>query len=733
MTDEDLRPLLNDEQWRAAVAPDGPLLILAAAGTGKTRTLVYRLVHLIGRGVDPRRILLLTFTNRAAREMIDRTREATGGFSPHFSSGTFHHCANWLLRKYGASLGIAPDFAVLDAEDQRGIMGRILKDRGHRPKDRDFPKREVVLSLLSGAVNRNLDPADWIERKGPEFSAQADELLACMREYDRRKRELGALDFDDLLVRALRLLREDARVRELVQEHFEHVLVDEYQDTNALQSSFVDLVAARHRNLSVVGDDFQCIYSWRGSDYNNIMSFADRYPDARVVKLETNYRSLGPILDLANASIRNNREQFARYAKVLRPARESGGAPRPRLVEVHDGDAQADELVDAVRTALRRGFRPCEIAVLYRSHFHAMEAELALTKLGIPYRITSGTGFYEQKHVKDAVSLLRLAATPDDALSFLRVMELLPAVGDATAERLWERLGRRFDPSDPAACEALLDALPARARAAWRPVGEALGAFGRAAFPGSAKALLDAFLDSFYRDLLRKEYETPEEREDDLGALEADIAKYESLRAFLDNVALLTNLDREGGPASGSAGASPAESILLSTIHQAKGLEWPVVILLWCVEGMFPSSRSLDDQGGDEEERRLFYVAVTRARESLTVFRPHVRTMADGGVMPCTPSRFLKEVPADLFERVDRTGGFDEGYSLGWNGGWGGGYGRGGGYGGRGGYRLRSSLFGGVSEAPPSGGSSGGYRLRSGLLGGGGDDEPTFGPGGARR
>ena len=733
MTDEDLRPLLNDEQWRAAVAPDGPLLILAAAGTGKTRTLVYRLVHLIGKGVDPRRILLLTFTNRAAREMIDRTREATGGFSPHFSSGTFHHCANWLLRKYGAALGIAPDFAVLDAEDQRGIMGRVLKDRGHRPKDRDFPKREVVLSLLSGAVNRNLDPADWIEKRGTEFAVQSDELLACMREYARRKRELGALDFDDLLVQALRLLREDGRVRELVQEHFLHVLVDEYQDTNALQSSFVDLVAARHRNLSVVGDDFQCIYSWRGSDYNNIMSFADRYPDARVVKLETNYRSRGPILDLANASIRNNREQFARYAKVLRPARETEGAPRPQLVEVHDGDAQADELVDAVRTALRRGFRPCEIAVLYRSHFHAMEAELALAKRGIPYRITSGTGFYEQKHVKDAVSLLRLAATPDDALSFLRVMELLPAVGDATAERLWDRLGRRFDPSDPAACEALQDALPARARAAWRPVGEALGNFGRSTCPANAKALLDSFLDSFYRDLLRKEYEAPEEREDDLVALEGDIAKYESLRAFLDNVALLTNLDREGGSATGSAGASPAESILLSTIHQAKGLEWPVVILLWCVEGMFPSPRSIEDQEGDEEERRLFYVAVTRARESLTVFQPHVRTMADGGVFPCARSRFLKEVPGELFERVDKTGGFED--AIGWGGGWGGRGGWGGGYGGgRGGYRLRSSVFGGASEPPPSlppVGGRGGYRLRSGLLGN--DDEPTYGPGGAKR
>ena len=513
-----------------------------------------------------------------------------------------------------------------------------------------------------------------------------------MREYVRRKRELHAMDFDDLLVNALRLLREDEFVRERYQERFLHVLVDEYQDTNALQSSFVDLLAGRHRNLSVVGDDFQCIYSWRGSDYRNIMDFPERYPDARIVKLERNYRSYAPILDLANASIAHNVDQFP---KTLRPTRDGGG-PLPTLVEVFDGKEQASEVVRLVSEARAAGYRNGDIAVLYRSHFNAVDAQIALTRAGVPFTITSGTSFYEQAHVKDATALLRLAESPEDGLAFSRVLRLLPAVGDSTAERLWARLGARFDAGDPVAREALLDALPSRARAAWAPVGEALGDYGSTPFPKNATSLLSAFLEAFYRDYLRKEFEAPDEREDDLRELSADVAGHASVREFLDDVSLLTNLDREGRAAEGG-------SVLLSTVHQAKGLEWPVVILLWCVEGLFPSSRALEDQGDDEEERRLFYVAVTRARDRLHLLQPHQRNTPEGGVFDCRRSRFLREVPASLYARDDRTGGAD----LPWGGG------RSVGWGGRGGW------------------GGGGYRGRPALPGLDGDGgEPSFGPGG---
>ena len=679
----DLQSLLNPEQFEAATAPDGPLLILAAAGTGKTRTLVYRVVHLIERGVGPDEILLLTFTNRAAREMLERADAATRGLTSGLWGGTFHHVANRMLRRFGPSLGYPSDFPILDADDQKTLMGRCIKELGHSPKE--FPKRELVLSLLSGAVNRGLEPAEFLERRAGSFDASPESMLRVMEEYRARKLELHAMDFDDLLVNALRLLRENENARRLYQERFRHVLVDEYQDTNILQSQFVDLLSARHRNLSVVGDDFQCIYSWRGSDYRNIMDFPERHPGTRIVKLERNYRSRPEILAVANASIAHNADQFSKTLRATRP----GGAGRPEHVELGDGLSLGREVVALVRRALDDGYAPSDIAVLYRAHFNATESQLALAKARIPYRITSGTGFYEQQHVKDALALLRLAETPADGVSFERVAQLLPSVGETVCRRVWNALGNRFDAADPASRKALLDALPARARRAWEPVGEAMAAYRRGVFPSNVAALFESFRSSFYDEKMRREFENPEERGDDLKELAADIASHDGVREFLQDVALLTNLDR-------GAGADPAErekSVLLSTVHQAKGLEWPVVIVPWVCEGIFPSGRALAEQEGDGEERRLFYVAVTRAKDRLHLLQPRWRKTPDGGFFECQPSRFLRELPDGLLDfRPDTSAGRT---ALAWGdeapvyrpgggrGGWGGGgWGRGGGGGG---------------------------------------------------
>ncbi len=644
----DLQSLLNPEQFEAATAPDGPLLILAAAGTGKTRTLVYRVVHLIERGFGADEILLLTFTNRAAREMLERADAATRGMAGGLWGGTFHHVANRMLRRYGPSLGFPSDFPILDADDQRALMGRCIKELGHSPKE--FPKRELVLSLLSGAVNRGLSPAEFLDSRAGTYDASVESMLRVMDEYRARKRELHAMDFDDLLVNALRLLRENENARRVYQEKFRHVLVDEYQDTNALQSQFVDLLAAKHRNLSVVGDDFQCIYSWRGSDYRNIMDFPERHPGTRIVKLERNYRSRPEILAVANASIAHNVEQFPKTLRATRP----GSPLRPEHVELSDGLALGREVVSLVRRALDDGYSPSDIAVLYRAHFNATEAQLALAKARIPYRITSGTGFYEQQHVKDALALLRLAENPSDGLSFDRVVQLLPSVGETVSRRVWNALGDRFDASDPDARKAILDALPGRARRAWEPVGEALAAYRRGVFPANVAALFDSFRSSFYDEKLRRDFENPEERGDDLKELAADIASHDGVRAFLEDVALLTNLDR-------GRGLDPEErekSVLLSTVHQAKGLEWPVVILLWVCEGIFPSGRAMAEQGGDGEERRLFYVAVTRAKDRLHLLQPRWRKTPDGGFFDCAPSRFLRELPDGLLDvRPDASSG----------------------------------------------------------------------------
>ena len=644
----DLRALLNPEQYEAATAPDGPLLVLAAAGTGKTRTLVYRVVHLLEKGVPPERILLLTFTNRAAREMLERAQAATLGLAGGLWGGTFHSVANRMLRRHARALGYPPDFAILDSDDQRSLMGRVIKELGYKPKE--FPKREVVLSLLSGAINRNVPAAEWLERRAASLDETPEKLLEAMDRYQAAKLEIHAMDFDDLLVNGLRLLRENDEARERFQERFLHVLVDEYQDTNALQSEFVDVLGARHGNVSVVGDDFQCIYSWRGSEYRNIMDFPERHPGTRIVKLERNYRSKKPILDLANASIAHNPEQFP---KTLRPTREGAGT-LPLLVETADGRSQAARVVELVRESLDAGYRPDQIAVLYRAHYNAVDVQLALARAGVQYAITSGTGFYEMAHVKDVVSLLRVAEGTGDGLSLERVLRLLPAVGEATAAKVVRKVDGLPDPGSETARETLAESLPPRARVSWSKLSDELGRYGHKAFPERVKDLVDVFLDTFYRERLRKDYDNADDRENDIRELLADIAGHDSAKAFLSDVALLTNLDREA--ARKDAAGAPGGTVLLSTVHQAKGLEWPVVILIWLSEGVFPSSRALEDQGGDDEERRLFYVAVTRARDRLYLLQPFMRTMPDGGSFRTEKSRFLRELPKTLYEREAASG-----------------------------------------------------------------------------
>ena len=379
------------------------------------------------------------------------------------------------------------------------------------------------------------------------------------------------------------------------------------------------------------------------------MQFPERHPGTRIVKLERNYRSKKPILDLANASIAHNPEQFP---KTLRATR--------------DGAASAPKVIEIVEENLDSGYRPGDIAILYRAHFNAVDVQLALARAGVRYSITSGTGFYELSHVKDVVSLLRVAEGMDDPLAFSRVLRLLPAVGEATAEKIVRKFGGAVDSGDEAALVAIGDALPPRARASWGRLAAALAIYPRMAFPERVKTLVEAFLDAFYRERLRKDYENADDRENDIRELLADIAGHESVRSFLSDVALLTNLDREAASKAGKGGDGGG-TVLLSTIHQAKGLEWPVVIVLWLSEGVFPSSRAIDDQGGDDEERRLFYVAVTRARDRLWLMQPCLRTTPDGGRFHVEKSRFLREIPQSLYE-LECAGGVSS-FERGWGGG----------------------------------------------------------------
>ena len=642
----DLSTLLNPEQLEAATAPDGPLLILAAAGTGKTRTLVYRVVHLVERGYSPSELMLITFTNRAAREMLLRAEDVAAGITSGLWGGTFHHIGNRILRKFGPRIGYPPDFTILDADDQKSLMGACIKAEGFTAKT--FPKKEVVLGLVSGAANRGIDFGDYLEAKREGIEAEPDQVMKVANAYYRRKFDMHAMDFDDLLVKSLSLLAEHEDVRRYYQERFRHVLVDEYQDMNPLQSDFVEILAAGHNNLSVVGDDFQCIYSWRGSDYQNIMQFPKRHPDARIVKLERNYRSRPEILSVANESIKHNPEQFQ---KVLRPTRPSDSR-RPLLYSVYSDREQTDRVLEIVRAAKAEGFSYSDIAVLYRSHFHSIEAQIAFAKGRIPHAITSGIGFFEQAHAKDVIALLRLCEFPAESLAFARVLGLLNGMGPATVERVWNKLGGLFQAEDADQRANLLAFLPEKARVQWRPIGEAIAAYKADTSPEAVTALVHAFISGFYESHLKKDFENWEDRLDDVRELASEVQSRGNIRDFLADIALMTNVDREGErEASGEARNEPR--VLLSTVHQAKGLEWPVVIILWAVEGMFPSSRSIAEEADDAEERRLFYVAVTRAKERLHIMTPRMRYMHDGGAMPCEPSRFVREIPQNLLEKCE--------------------------------------------------------------------------------
>ena len=694
----DFSKLLNPEQCAAATAGEGPLLVLAAAGTGKTRTLVHRVAYLVEQGIPPDRILLLTFTNRAAREMLERAQKVVGPHVRTIWSGTFHSICARFLRRYGSFLGYRQDFQIIDEEDQKKLIGDLIKAGVADPKD--FPKKDVVAKMISEAANERKSVASIAARWQTKVAGVDPEAIARIAEkYAVRKQELGVMDFDDLLVNGLRLLQEQAGLRDRLQEHFQYVLVDEYQDTNGLQAEFTDILAARHRNIMAVGDDFQCIYTWRGAQIENIMEFPRRWPGCRIVKLERNYRSVPGVLDVANVVMRDAPNQFE---KILRPVRSAIGG-KPTAYKVFNGKAQAQEILRVIGEARELGYRCSDIAVLYRSHYQSIDVQMAMARSKLPFRITSGVGVFEQVHVKDVLAYLRLLVSPFDELSFLRFVRLLPGVGEKSAATYWERLGRQFDGKRREDREALGKLIGAKAKAVWPPIAKCMECAADHLAEGEVGELVEDFADLFYEDHLRRTWEEAEaeDRLSDVKELAVQIADAENgLEGFLADVALLTNLDaRRNDP--------DTDKITLSTVHQAKGMEWPVVIVPWLSEGMFPSSKA-GEEGRMDEERRLFYVVVTRAKDHLHLFSPIMRKSADGSEFPVEPSLFLKEIPPELIFVRKVTTGVDFSGGGGYGGGYGGAYG--GGYGG--GYRRLGGGYG-------SGGRGGGY-------GSGGRGAPTY-------
>ena len=642
----DFRASLNDEQFNAVTAAPGPLLVLAGAGSGKTRTLTYRVAYLLSQGVKPGEILLLTFTNKAAKEMLNRVQDLTGIEPARFWGGTFHSLGHRALRIYGEAVGLPRNFTILDADESESLLKQAVEGEEKLFfKDKTNPRPGPLFNVLSLARNTQLPLAETVTRNFPQYADISHRLPAFDAAYTKKKRTQNVVDYDDLLELWLKLLTDAPEVAAYFAHRFRHVLVDEYQDTNTIQAQIVDRLAAHHCVMAV-GDDAQCIYSWRGADFENIMTFPNRHPGTVIHRIETNYRSTPEILALANGVLLAQ-PKGRHFDKELRAAR--GHAQKPFLVQCMDDREQAEFILKRIRALVEdEGVAMNEIAILYRSHFLALEIQVALSRAGIPYHITSGVKFFERQHIRDAVALLRFVYNPSDVTAWSRVAVLLPKIGEKGAQKIYAaaadhaRLLQKdfLDvlPSDDVKSKVAKDA-----REDWQNFCDSLKQVSEVMRTGKPSDAVETAVDGWYGDYLKGAYADYVDRLDELKALVGFAGRFEEMQDFLAQIMLLNSetSDRQVDP--------DAEAIKLTTVHQAKGLEYDVVFLIGLADGQFPGRRSIE-AGDVEEERRLFYVAVTRARNELYLSFPKIASRAGPGGMMLTPSRFILELPTDLYE-----------------------------------------------------------------------------------
>jgi DNA helicase-2/ATP-dependent DNA helicase PcrA len=632
---------LNEEQLNVVLSDDGPILVIAGAGSGKTRVVTYRVARLLERGVPPGGILLLTFTNKAAREMLHRVEHLVKMDTRYIWGGTFHHIGNLILRQHAERVGYRRSFTILDNEDAKDVVELAIKASGIDTKGRMFPKAGVVKELFSYAANTMQTVDEAIRERSPFFYDIADEMTAVHRIYMEKKREANAMDFDDLLTHWHRLLAEDEELRRLYAMTFRHILVDEYQDTNRIQSEIIDFMGILNRNVMVVGDDAQSIYSFRGANFQNILDFPKRYGEAKVYKLETNYRSTPEILDLANNSISFN---FNQFEKTLRSVKKSGVVPV--VAPSRDVIQQAEFVAQRILELSDEGVPLDRISVLYRAHYHSMEVQMELTRRGIPFEIRSGLRFFEQAHIKDVVSFLRVMSNPDDEVSWKRMLRIFPRIGKKTADHIYDYLREQGDPFDPLISGTIADTFKGIRRENIEVWSELFGELKNLLSDEAPGDMISAVLKHGYIEYLKLTYPNYEARLEDLGQLINFSTRYHSLETFLSELSLMSGISGEEIVA---AGDRDDERVILSTIHQAKGLEWQIVFIIWCAEGRFPNPKAVEE-GAIEEERRLFYVASTRAMDELYLSYPILAFDRQAGHIIMRPSRFLAELDGGKYE-----------------------------------------------------------------------------------
>lgn len=632
---------LNEEQLPAVTAENGPALVLAGAGSGKTRTLTYRVAYLLSKGVSPREILLLTFTNKAAREMLARVEALTQVPSYSFWGGTFHSIGQQTLRLHGESIGLDKNYTILDQDDAHSLLNEVIRrvdPSFHR--DKTLPKAKVIFGLISYARNTQSPLYDVICNYSTQLEAIADRIEDFYKAYQKEKQNQQLADYDDLLVFWLKLLKENKEVARMQQEQFTYLLVDEYQDTNLIQSDIIDTVGAHH-NIMAVGDDAQCIYCWRGANFANLMTFPERHPGTSIHKIGLNYRSSPQILALANAVLAEQ-PQSVSFHKELRAVRSD--REKPQVIAVKDTQDQAQFVIGRIENLIEQGYNYSDMAVLYRAHYQALDLQLELDRQVIPFTITSGMRFFEQAHIKDVVAQLRFIFNPNDFTAFLRFASSLPKIGERTAVKLHQQLIKAAEKEGVSIVQAMKSPgvkPPSEAKEEWEALTETLLSAEKIIQQEPPETVLQQIVEGWYSSYIRNLYLNWQSRFDDLESLIEFASRFEEISDLLSQLVLLNGETTERS-------VDPQDnSLSLTTVHQAKGLEYKIVFLIGLSDGLFPLKRAIDNDNL-EEERRLFYVAITRACDALYISFPRFNPKS-WGTPYMSPSRFLQGLPKETY------------------------------------------------------------------------------------
>jgi DNA helicase II / ATP-dependent DNA helicase PcrA len=625
---------LNPSQLDAVNFKEGPLLVIAGAGSGKTRTLTYRVARLVEEGISPDAILLLTFTRKASQEMLKRATALLDNRCERVAGGTFHSFSHGVLRRYASKIGFDHDFSIIDRTDAEQLVSMLRKEMGAFSSGRSFPRKQTLVNIFSRAVNKVLSVEDVVLNDYPHFASQIEAIIALSNAYRKQKAKNNLFDYDDLLVYLAMLLKNHADVREKIRSTYHYLMVDEYQDTNKIQAEIIYLLSGINKNVMVVGDDSQSIYAFRGANFENIMRFPEVFPGTRIIRLEENYRSVQPILKLTNVIIERATQK---YSKLLF-TRKSGGS-LPLLVNTRSENSQSRFVVQKIREIHRKGIPLNQIAVLFRASFHSFDLEIELAREGISFIKVGGFKFMEYAHIKDVLAHLRVISNSLDRISWYRILLLLDNVGPKTAMDIYETIL-----AEQAGYTGIFSIQP-KSRRSKGMVGLKDLFSTIDSKPMSVSQLGEAIVN-YYVPILKEKYDDHPKRTRDLEHLVTIMERYNNLEQFLTDMAL--------EPPNTSLNDSfftedqDEDRLILSTIHSAKGLEWHTVFIIWALEGRFPSIHALHRKKELEEELRLMYVAATRAKENLIFTCPVQVYDRSSGMILNRPSCFIDNIADDI-------------------------------------------------------------------------------------